>query len=77
MDERVKKKVFEAVSTEEETALTGTAKIVFDQKQYSVRIPMKVARQVGLNPDKHIMEFKAIPNDEGTSFSLVGVLKEE
>ena len=46
---------------------TKATKIIRDKKQFSVRIPMKFALAVDLDPNKHMFKFKLIlprPNED-------------
>lgn len=70
MDEKIKKEVMDILLGEETKTLKKRAKIIHSKQQYSVKIPLSIAKHANIDPKKHEMEFEAIPNEEGTQFTI-------
>ena len=50
-------KELEGFLQRKEKKLEKEAKIIYDRKQYTIRIPMKIARVLDINPDKDTFKF--------------------
>lgn len=58
--------------------LTKKVNIIFDGKQYNIRIPIDFAKKAGLNPKKDVFEFTLeIPEDKEDLPMLYGDLIEK
>jgi len=53
--------------------ITKEAKIIYDGRQYAVRIPVKMAKSVGINPEKDKIVFEQVSPvkiDEKTQLNI-------
>ena len=77
MKDYMKKELKELVSNEKEPE-THDAKIFYDKKQYTIRIPSKFAKGSEIDTKKDVFEFKLIiPDlkDTDTRPKIIGRLK--
>ena len=77
MEEKVKKEIKEIIGDKHHRKYQiKSMNIIDDGKQMSVRIPKKLAEQIKLDKDKHEVEFKLIPLENG-KFKIQAEIKEK
>ena len=73
IDEEIVKDVEDLVDIDKPKTDEKEASIIFDGRQYTLKIPKKIAEKVGISPasDKFLFEVKTYPIEENRAPDLI------